>query len=189
MVTIKRYPNRKLYDTEARKYVTLDGIAELIRSGAEVEVLDNSNGDDLTALILTQIIYEQEKKKGGFLPRSVLQSLVQSGGETLNNLRSGLSYPLNLVSHVDDEIRRRVDSLVKEGEIRLEEGQTMVKQLIQNASESFAREDGKSADFFERLKLLGIPSRSEVDDLKKQIEILEQALGDLTQAENSGEEV
>ena len=189
MVTIKRYPNRKLYDTVARKYVTLEGVAELIRSGHEIEVFENESGEDLTALILTQIIYEQEKKKGGFLPRSVLQSLVQSGGETLNNLRSGLSYPLNLVSHVDDEIRRRVEGLVKGGEIALEDGQAMVQKLISNASEVLNREEGKTTDFFDRLKLLGVPSRSELDDLKRQIETLEAALSALTEAEDDGDEL
>ncbi len=189
MVTIKRYPNRKLYNTVARKYVTLEGVAELIRSGHEIEVFENESGEDLTALILTQIIYEQEKKKGGFLPRSVLQSLVQSGGETLNNLRSGLSYPLNLVSHVDDEIRRRVEGLVKGGEIALEDGQAMVQKLISNASEVLNREEGKTTDFFDRLKLLGVPSRSELDDLKRQIETLEAALSALTEAEDDGDEL
>ena len=155
----------------------------------EIEVFENESGEDLTALILTQIIYEQEKKKGGFLPRSVLQSLVQSGGETLNNLRSGLSYPLNLVSHVDDEIRRRVEGLVKGGEIALEDGQAMVQKLISNASEVLNREEGKTTDFFDRLKLLGVPSRSELDDLKRQIETLEAALSALTEAEDDGDEL
>ena len=189
MVTIKRYPNRKLYDTVARKYVTLEGVAELIRSGHEIEVFENESGEDLTALILTQIIYEQEKKKGGFLPRSVLQSLVQSGGETLNNLRSGLSYPLNLDSHVDDEIRRRVEGLVKGGEIALEDGQAMVQKLISNASEVLNREEGKTTDFFDRLKLLRVHSRSELDDLQRQIETLEAALSALTEADDDGEEL
>ncbi|MEM7349032.1 MAG: polyhydroxyalkanoate synthesis regulator DNA-binding domain-containing protein [Chloroflexota bacterium] len=178
MLTIKRYPNRKLYDTEARKYIRLDGIAELIRSGQEIEVIDNETGEDLTAIVLTQIIYEQEKKNGGFLPRSVLQSLVQSGGETLNSLRTSLSYPLNLMGHVDDEIRRRVDGLVKDGELALEEGQKMIDKLIADASSMFQNK-GKSGDFFDRLNMLGIPSRSEIDDLKAQIKVLEEALANI----------
>ena len=182
MLTIKRYANRKLYDTEARKYVRLDGIAELIRNGQEVEVIDNETGEDLTAIVLTQIIYEQEKKSGGFLPRSVLQSLVQSGGETLNSLRTSLSYPLNLMGHVDDEIRRRVDSLVKDGELALEEGQKMIDKLIADASSMF-QNSNNSGDFFDRLNLLGIPSRSEIADLKAQIKVLEEALADLTTEE------
>ncbi|MFK7800102.1 MAG: polyhydroxyalkanoate synthesis regulator DNA-binding domain-containing protein [Anaerolineae bacterium] len=182
MLTIKRYPNRKLYDTEARKYIRLDEIAVLIQNGNEIEVIDNVTGDDLTAVILTQIIYEQEKKSGGFLPRSVLQSLVQSGGNTLNSLRSGLSYPLNLVGHVDDEIRRRVDALVKDGEMALEDGQHMIQKLIADAGSMF-KEKGDKSDFFDRLKLLGIPSRTELDDLKDQIAALEEALAALSQEE------
>jgi polyhydroxyalkanoate synthesis repressor PhaR len=78
MVIIKRYPNRKLYDSEAKKYITLEGVAELIRSGQEVQILDHTTGEDLTAVTFTQIIFEQEKKSGGFLPRSVLTGLVQA---------------------------------------------------------------------------------------------------------------
>jgi polyhydroxyalkanoate synthesis repressor PhaR len=77
MPVIKRYPNRKLYDTAARRYISLDGIADLIRDGAEVQVVEHDTGDDLTALILMQIIVEQEKRQSGFLPRPVFASLVQ----------------------------------------------------------------------------------------------------------------
>ena len=87
MLIIKRYPNRKLYDTEAKKYITLDGISDLIRDGQEIQVLDHASGEDLTAVILTQIIFEQEKKNSGFLPRSVLRGLVQAGGDTIGSLR------------------------------------------------------------------------------------------------------
>lgn len=80
MVIIKRYPNRKLYNTETKKYITLDGIADLIREGEEVQVLDHATGEDLTALSLSQILFEREKKSAGFLPHSVLTSLVQAGG-------------------------------------------------------------------------------------------------------------
>ncbi|MGD8735253.1 MAG: polyhydroxyalkanoate synthesis regulator DNA-binding domain-containing protein, partial [Anaerolineae bacterium] len=55
MTRIKRYPNRKLYDTEAKQYITLEGIAALIRQGNEVQVIDHATGEDLTALTLTQI--------------------------------------------------------------------------------------------------------------------------------------
>ena len=74
MVIIKRYPNRKLYNTETKKYITLDGIADLIREGEEVQVLDHATGEDLTALSLSQILFEREKKSAGFLPHSVHRS-------------------------------------------------------------------------------------------------------------------
>ena len=86
MPVIKRYPNRKLYDTEAKTYVTLDEITEMIRAGRDVQVIDHETGDDLTTLTLSQIILEQEKKSAGFLPRSLLTSLIRTGGDTLEQV-------------------------------------------------------------------------------------------------------
>jgi polyhydroxyalkanoate synthesis repressor PhaR len=84
---IKRYPNRKLYDTTAKRYVTLDGIAGLVREGQEILVLEHTTGDDLTTLVLTQIICEQERKPGGYLPRTLLIGLIQAGEEALSALQ------------------------------------------------------------------------------------------------------
>ena len=82
-LVIKRYPNRKLYDTEAKRYVTLDQVTVLIQDGQEIQVVDHESGEDLTNLTLTQIILEQEKKSDdGFLPRSVLTGLIRAGDQT-----------------------------------------------------------------------------------------------------------
>jgi polyhydroxyalkanoate synthesis repressor PhaR len=78
--TIKRYPNRKLYNTETKKYITLDELAELIQEGHELDVIDNANGEDLTVLTMTQVLFEQVKKKAGFMPRTLLAGLIQAGG-------------------------------------------------------------------------------------------------------------
>jgi polyhydroxyalkanoate synthesis repressor PhaR len=87
MVAIKRYPNRKLYNTETKQYITLQGIADLIREGEEVQVTDHASGDDLTALTLTQIILEQEKRQDGLLSNSFLTGLIRTGGERLSFFR------------------------------------------------------------------------------------------------------
>jgi polyhydroxyalkanoate synthesis repressor PhaR len=100
---IKRYPNRKLYDTEAKQYITLDGIATLIRQGEQVSVVDHASSEDLTALTLTQVIFEQEKRRSGFLPQSVLTGLIQAGGETMTTLRRTLAAPLEMARQVDEE--------------------------------------------------------------------------------------
>lgn len=86
MPLIKRYPNRKLYNTEAKAYITLDEITEMIRSGRDVQVVDHETGDDLTSLTLTQIILEQEKKSTGFMPRSLLTTIIRAGGDTLEHV-------------------------------------------------------------------------------------------------------
>jgi polyhydroxyalkanoate synthesis repressor PhaR len=78
MPLIKRYSNRKLYDTAAKRYISLRDVALLIRDGEEVQVIDFDSGDDMTALVLSQIIFEQEKRQGGSLPKSVLAGLVRA---------------------------------------------------------------------------------------------------------------
>src|SRR5262245_26407093 len=90
MALIKRYPNRKLYDTAARRYITLEQITELIRQGEDIQVIDHESGEELTNTVLTQIILEQEKKQNGFLPRSLLTGLIRMGGDTLGQVRHSL---------------------------------------------------------------------------------------------------
>ena len=78
---IKRYANRKLYDTEHSRYVTLDQISEMIRQGDDVKIVDNKTKEDLTTVTLAQIIFEEEKKQRSFLPLNAMRNIIQSGGE------------------------------------------------------------------------------------------------------------
>src|SRR3974377_951839 len=80
---IKRYTNRKLYDTEESRYVTLDEIARMIKGGAEVKIVDNRTKDDLTSVTLAQIIFEEEKKKNQ-MPLSVLREIIRRPGDALS---------------------------------------------------------------------------------------------------------
>lgn len=172
MPVIKRYPNRKLYDTEAKRYITLDGIAELIRDGAEVQVIDHTTDEDLTAVTLTQIIFEQEKRNSGFLPKSVLTGLVRAGGDTLNTLRRNLNSPLELLKHVDEEIEKRLQTLVEQGEIAREEAIALREKLIAAGQEK-SKELFAGQQRLERLlSVRGVPSREEVEELTSQIESL-----------------
>ncbi len=117
MPIIKRYPNRKLYNTETKQYITLEEISILIREGAEVRVVDHASGEDLTAVTLTQIIFELEKKQSGFLPRSILSGLIQAGGERIGAIQRTLASSLGLSHLVDEEIRRRLQTLAEEGQL------------------------------------------------------------------------
>ena len=85
---IKRYANRKLYDTQRSRYVTLDQIAEMIRSGEDVKIVDNNSKEDLTTITLAQIIFEEEKKQKSFLPLNAMRNIIQSGGERIEELVS-----------------------------------------------------------------------------------------------------
>ncbi len=92
---IKRYENRKLYDTENRRYISLEEIAELIRSGVEVQVVDNTNGDDITTQTLTQVIFEEGKKGRNPLSKDLLHSVIRMGSDFIDGgiqqMRQGLN--------------------------------------------------------------------------------------------------
>src|SRR5258705_14009992 len=80
---IKKYQNRKLYDTKDSCYVTLDEIAKLIRKGEDVCVIDNRTKNDVTSLILTQILVDQEKSAKSILPLTMLRDIIQRGHGSL----------------------------------------------------------------------------------------------------------
>lgn len=82
---IKRYQNRKLYDTQQSCYVTLDDIAKMIRTNEEVMVIDNKSKNDITAATLTQIIFEAEKKASQYAPLFTLREIIQSGNGSISN--------------------------------------------------------------------------------------------------------
>ena len=186
MRTIKRYPNRKLYDTEAKQYITLNGIADLIRDGEEIQVVDHTTGEDLTTVTLTQIIFDQEKQQSGFLPRSVLTGLVQAGGEKLSTLRRTLALPLDLLHHVDEEIDRRVTLLIRRGELEEEEGQRLRDKLLSQHQPSATE---FSEDQLERaLMEHGVPTREELHQLEEKLETLLHKLNDVLPAEAHADE-
>ena len=80
-IIIKKYANRRLYDTSASAYVTLEHLSELTRQGKDFSVQDAKTGEDLTRAVLAQIIFEQENKKEGVLPVSFLRQLIQFYGD------------------------------------------------------------------------------------------------------------
>src|SRR6478672_9128111 len=83
---VKRYANRKLYDTQRSRYVTLDQIAEMIRAGEDVKIIDNNSKEDLTSITMAQILFEEEKKQKSFLPLSAMRNIIQSGGQSIQQL-------------------------------------------------------------------------------------------------------
>jgi polyhydroxyalkanoate synthesis repressor PhaR len=78
MVTIKKYPNRRLYDSSSGRYVNLDDLAAMIREGQEIQVVDSKTGEDITRVVLTQIILEDTKGQPTGLPLEVLRQLIMA---------------------------------------------------------------------------------------------------------------
>ena len=85
-VTIKKYANRRLYDTESSTYITLDRLAEMIRQGREFEVVDAKSGEDITRQVLTQIILEEEARGSTMLPVNFLKQLIGLYGNSMQGM-------------------------------------------------------------------------------------------------------
>jgi polyhydroxyalkanoate synthesis repressor PhaR len=87
-VTIKKYANRRLYDTESSTYVTLDRLAQMIRDGRDFVVVDAKSGEDITHQVLTQIIVEEEARGGGstMLPAGFLRQLIGLYGNSMQGM-------------------------------------------------------------------------------------------------------
>jgi polyhydroxyalkanoate synthesis repressor PhaR len=122
-ITIKKYPNRRLYDTSVGRYVNLEDVAALIRQGADVQVVDARSGEDLTRLVLTQIIVEGVKGQPAGLSLDVLRNLVMATEGALSDVRSAALSPFQMMKKLltpepapeteseVEELRRRVAEL------------------------------------------------------------------------------
>lgn len=136
---IKRYANRKLYDTERSCYVTLDEIAVMVKEGEDIRVIDNKTKDDLTAVTLAQIIVEEEKKVSR-MPLKLLRNIIQSGEAIGDFYQKRVADP---VQSFGDDVERRVKGFLKRDEKDGEEGEDG-ERVAGSADEEMEHGEGKS---------------------------------------------
>ena len=110
-VVLKKYPNRRLYDTDKSMYVTLPYVAEMIKNGVRVDVVDAKTGEDVTAFILHQIILEEAKMNHRLLPTSLLHLIIQYGDTALREffekyLQQTIENYLTYKSASDEQFRK-----------------------------------------------------------------------------------
>ncbi len=110
----KKYANRRIYDTHASGYVTLDELAEVVRQGNEVKVIDAKTKEDVTAFILTQVVLDQAKRKNALLPSPVLHLIIQYGDNVLleffeTYLQQIARNYIQYKKTVDDQFKRWLD--------------------------------------------------------------------------------
>jgi polyhydroxyalkanoate synthesis repressor PhaR len=149
---IKKYSNRKLYDTYTRRYITLEDIARLVRDGKDVTVVQRDTGEDLTPAILSQIVAREERQAGTNGHHDAGSDGIQERGQALlDYLRRTINMPAEIVT---GEVERRVGD---------------VESLVDGALER-------------ALKRLNIPTRRDVSRLNARLDALEVRLGGATSA-------
>jgi polyhydroxyalkanoate synthesis repressor PhaR len=167
---IKKYANRKFYDTEDKRYISLPGIASLVRAGEDIYVTDQETGEDITGLVLSQILRDLERR-GSFLPQALLTALVRRGSGGLKQLRGSFQASLKTLEVLEDEILERVDAMAERGELTLSEAQELREEMVARGRERQATAEEKIVQEVEQSLLrLGVPSRSDVESLHTQLD-------------------
>ena len=108
-VVIKKYANRRLYNTAKSSYVTLDHLAEMVREGQDFVVRDAKSGEDITRSVLTQIIFEEEAKGASMLPTNFLRQIISLYGDSLQSVVPGyLEASMETFARNQEEMREQV---------------------------------------------------------------------------------
>jgi polyhydroxyalkanoate synthesis repressor PhaR len=179
---IKKYINRKLYDTKEKKYVNLSEISRLIREGIDLKVIDNHSKEDITSLVLAQIIVEQEKTKKIMLP-SLLSPLrlLKRGGDSMINLTKKMFLAgIGTLSLTKEKADKIADDLIKRGELSKSESKDFVLDLLDMAEKEKDKIIEKiKPDIEKELEKMNFASQKSVADLDKKIDSLENKINQL----------
>ena len=178
-ILIKRYANRKLYNTATSRYITLKGIAELLEEGEQVRVIDNETGEDITSVALSQILVDSERSNAD-VPDSLLSQILSRGGDALYGaLKRGMDDANENIEDLQDRLRR----LMTRDDDGLREAGRAPRKLsdwIAYASPDF---DHAVQNAVERVfKLLDLPRRSDVEALNINLERVAAAVEALEKA-------
>ena len=139
---IKRYQNRKLYDTQQSCYVTLDDIAKMIRGSEEVMVIDNKSKNDITAATLTQIIFEAEKKASQYAPLFTLREIIQNGNGSISSYLAKLgAFPQEYITQQANAQRLEAESMANEAQASTDSLKETLEQRVASAAQKVNADD------------------------------------------------
>jgi polyhydroxyalkanoate synthesis repressor PhaR len=172
-VLIKRYANRKLYNTKTSRYITLKGIAELIESGEDVRVIDNETGEDITHVALSQILVDHERSNSA-ASRTLLSEMISRGGDALYGaLRRGVGDASDGIGELQNNLRRIIKSR--------EHDAGKLGEWIAVATPDFDRiVQGAMERVF---KVLDLPRRGDIEALNANLQRVAEAVESLQNAE------
>ncbi|HEY4274240.1 MAG TPA: polyhydroxyalkanoate synthesis repressor PhaR [Rhizomicrobium sp.] len=180
-VVIKKYANRRLYNTQTSSYVTLDHLAGMVKDGVEFEVQDARTGDDITRSVLTQIIFEEEAKGQNLLPIKFLRQLIRFYGDSLQAFVPGyLDMSMDSFTKNQGAMRDRIAEAMGGGNSMVENMTRQNLAIFEHAMQMFspftAAATGRKEEPTEEK-----PSSSDVDALKREMEAMRRQLSELSQ--------
>lgn len=174
MKLIKRYSNRKLYDTERSSYVTLEEISQMVRDGSELRIVDNKSGEDITSVTLAQIVFEQEKKDKRTLPMQALRDMIRSPSDFISRLSRD-------VSDMREDAKSQVERVKRTAAQQQADVVAPVREFLDSIPRALeevqARIDLRIGESFEQLKHLP-ETVDQVKRLKAEVARLQKKLSD-----------
>jgi len=181
-VIIKKYANRRLYNTQTSSYVTLDHLCEMVKEGTEFEVRDARTGDDITRSVLTQIIFEEEAKGQNLLPIKFLRQLIRFYGDSLQAFVPGyLDMSMESFTKNQGAMRGRIAEAMGGGNQMIEnltrQNLAMFERAMQMFSPFGVTPSGRKAEEPPEEK----PASSDVETLKREMEAMRRQLSELSQ--------
>jgi polyhydroxyalkanoate synthesis repressor PhaR len=184
-IVIKKYANRRLYNTGTSTYVTLEDLAGMVKNGEDFIVYDAKTGEDITRSVLTQIIFEQENKGGqNLLPITFLRQLIRFYGDSMQMLVPRyLEVSIESLTREQEKFRQQLSQAFGAGPFgALEDQVRRNMELFERTFAMFApfaRREAQSAE-------LGKPAGSggEIDDLKRQLDDVQKRLDRLTETKD-----
>jgi polyhydroxyalkanoate synthesis repressor PhaR len=181
MHLIKKYANRKLYDISDKRYLTMDRLADLIKSGEEVSIIDNETGEDITAAIVSQLLGREKFRGNKGVPSNILMQMLRKGPGTLFGYgKKYVSIWQNALLMSRDEIERLINSLVREKEISESEGRNLKKELL-NYTNNLKAWIMEVIDqrLNEALSMMNLASKDQVKALNKRFDDLDRKVEEL----------
>lgn len=189
-VVIKKYANRRLYNTQTSTYVTLDHLAQMVKQGTEFEVRDARTGEDITRSVLTQIIFEEEAKGQSLLPIKFLRQLIRFYGDSLQSFVPGyLDMSMDGFTKNQEAMRTRlaeafggsthvIENMTRQNMVMFERAMQMFSPFAATRTQKSGEGDAKAngAPDAGRTK----PSE-EISELKSEIEAMRRQLAELSQ--------
>jgi polyhydroxyalkanoate synthesis repressor PhaR len=187
-VTIKKYANRRLYNTGTSTYVTLEDLAAMVKGGEDFVVYDAKTGEDITRSVLTQIIFEQENKEGGqnLLPITFLRQLIRFYGDSMQMLVPRyLEVSIDSFAKEQEKFRSQMAQAFGMGPFgALEDQARRNMEMFERAFSMFApfgrREGGAQPASTEPEKTTTPRSGDDIDDIKRQMSEMQKRLDRLT---------
>jgi len=182
---IKKYANRRLYNTGTSTYVTLDDLAEMVKAEDDFIVIDAKSGDDITRSVLTQIIFEQESRGPNLLPINFLRQLIRFYGDSMQNLvPSYLDFSMSSLTREQEKFREQMAKTLGATAIGAMEDQVRRNtQMFERAFRMFspfaAEEAAKAAESDKAQEAAGSAKKAgdpELDALKKQLSDVQERL-------------